>query len=311
MSTTCRPSTLVQRRHRTRSRAGRGSPSTPASERLAHLCSIHPSFLGVRHRVLLEAEVGCTPQSSRPSTLTDPHRRLTGTRPRASSVYPSSRGSAARPSVSVRGTPEFRHQKVRTPYRAVKIQLFRFHIHTLHLLGPGVYDLRRLRTNSMVYFDCDVGGGIRSTAQRSINRMERTRHQHGGRTNGSDSAGTIGRDMRHRSSVIGLCIVGIAMHGVYLVGTAHAGRVCTSCAAFCARRLRVALVRAPWGQRLGAGKRPGLGGAGVSRESLRPPRHPSLHGPPHARAMCSPPAWAVDGVPSGAWWQLGATGLVA
>ena len=45
MSSTCRPSTLVQRRHRTRSRAGRGSPSAPAAERLAHLCSIsHPSM---------------------------------------------------------------------------------------------------------------------------------------------------------------------------------------------------------------------------------------------------------------------------
>jgi hypothetical protein len=61
MSTTCRPSTLVQRRHRTRSRAGRGSPSAPAAERLAHHCSIHPSIHGVRRRVLLELKLGVPP----------------------------------------------------------------------------------------------------------------------------------------------------------------------------------------------------------------------------------------------------------
>ena len=85
MSTTCRPSTLVQRRHRTRSRAGRGSPSAPAAERLAHLCSIHPSILGVRRRVLLEAEVGCSSHGSAGWPIC--YRSWTGTQDTARSVF--------------------------------------------------------------------------------------------------------------------------------------------------------------------------------------------------------------------------------
>jgi hypothetical protein len=67
MSTTCRPSTLVQRRHRTRSRAGRGSPSAPAAERMAHLCSISPSkhpSLSSPTGPVLAAQVGCTSHGS-------------------------------------------------------------------------------------------------------------------------------------------------------------------------------------------------------------------------------------------------------
>ena len=74
--------------------------------------SIHPSLASGAESCWKRSWV----YTSRPSTSTDPHRSLTGTRPRASSLSPSSRGIAAPPSASVRRTPDFVHQKVRTPY---------------------------------------------------------------------------------------------------------------------------------------------------------------------------------------------------